>query len=279
MKNVYLVVEGVHDAAFIGRLLTKHAKLAQIKEQTKLPPGWQTFVDNFKWPTRNRQGVLDISRLAVPAPLFFGHPQHDLMVAVSNAEGIANLAARLESDLEQILLGKLVLDGVGVVLDSDEEDAQARLSKLLAELRARDVQIPIPDKPELGVVKHGKPRFGVFAMPSPTRKGTLEDLLLDCAQAVYPKLLTQAQGLVDRRSEFLQELEADETKLLENKPAGRKKATVGVMGAFLKPGKAIQNSIHDHRWVSKETLSLPQLAPLVTFLDALLDAAQGRRAV
>ena len=149
MKNVYLVVEGVHDAAFIGRLLTKHAKLAQIKEQTKLPPGWQTFVDNFGWPTRNRQGVLDISRLAVPAPLFFGHPQHDLMVAVSNAEGIANLAARLESDLEQILLGKLVLDGVGVVLDSDEEDAQARLSKLLAELRARDVQIPIPDKPEL----------------------------------------------------------------------------------------------------------------------------------
>ncbi len=273
MRHIYLVVEGVHDAAFIGRLLTKQAAMAQVQEAKQLPEGWQTFLDNFKWPTRTPKGERLISRLAVPAPLFYCRPKTmDLTVVVSNAEGIEKIAARMESDVEQILLGKLVLDGVGVVLDSDKEDAAARMSNLLAELRKLGVQVPIPDKPTLGTVEQGAPRLGVFAMPSPSRQGTLEDLLLDCAQSVYPKLLEEARSCVARHAEFLVDLESTEREAFD-KRAGAKKATLGVMGAFLKPGKAIQNSIQDHRWVSETTLRLPQLEPLVTFLDELLKAA------
>lgn len=45
------------------------------------------------------------------------------------------------------------------------------------------------------------------------------------------------------------------------------------MTAFLKPGKAIQASIEDHRWVGIETLALTRMTAIQQFLLSLIDDA------
>jgi hypothetical protein len=54
------------------------------------------------------------------------------------------------------------------------------------------------------------------------------------------------------------------------KPAGAKKATLGVMAAIFKPGTPTQVSLEANRWVCEQTQALPCLRPCFEFLKALL---------
>jgi len=44
---------------------------------------------------------------------------------------------------------------------------------------------------------------------------------------------------------------------------------VGCIANVLRPGKSVQVSIQDNRWVTAETLTLPSMAPLDQFLQDL----------
>lgn len=268
MRLVYLAAEGVHDVVFLGRLLKKQFGLAQVEDRAKLAEPWSPLLEHFGWPMKRRhqqREITDIKRLAVPAPVFF--QSAEVSVAISNAEGISKLVERISSDLEQYLRQQITLDAVGIFLDNDEQPPNERFAAVTKDLR-RDVP-ELPRAEKLGQVTQTSPRMGVFSMPNPESQGTLEDLLLDCAEHVYPSLAREAKQLVERREEFLAELETDERKELAA-PSGTKKATVAVMGAFLKPEKAIQASLQDHRWVSTQTIERPALTPLVGFLKMLL---------
>jgi hypothetical protein len=62
-----------------------------------------------------------------------------------------------------------------------------------------------------------------------------------------------------------------ETDLRElRKPAGRQKAVVSSIASVLKPGRAIQVSIQDNRWLSSRTLAEPKVALLRQFLRDLI---------
>ncbi len=106
-------------------------------------------------------------------------------------------------------------------------------------------------------------------MPDNQNAGTLESLLIECAQHVYPNLLQSAISHVNT-------VPGDGTLVLEdredfNKPAGRDKAIVGTIASVLRPGKAVQVSLQDNRWLHEGALKLARVRAVQTFLIDLLE--------
>ena len=95
---------------------------------------------------------------------------------------------------------------------------------------------------------------------------------MECAEFVYPSILQAARVLVDSAERHAPELLQEDLVELR-KPAGRKKATIASIAAVLKPGKAIQTSIQDNRWLEGPTLELPRIVALRGFLGELMGLA------
>lgn len=259
----YIVTEGVHDVAFLGRLLSVAHGASRIKKLEDLDDALRGWLGGFKWP--NRSGAhYDISRLAVPAPAFYRLATNEV-VALRNAQGLTEIGKTLEIDLEAFSRAQNGPEAIGVVLDSDDEPAEQRFAKLKTALEA--VKLPAP--PSLCAVSSGSPRVGVFALPEPGAAGTLEDVLLALGDAAYPELAAAARGYADQ---WRQKADAEPATLdwkELRKPAGAKKAMIGAMTAVLKPGKSTQVSLEDNRWVSEHTKALACLQPSLAFLSAL----------
>ncbi|MBK8215221.1 MAG: hypothetical protein IPK71_15895 [Myxococcales bacterium] len=257
------MTEGVHDVAFLGRLLSVAHGASRIKKLEDLDDALRGWLGGFKWP--NRSGAhYDISRLAVPAPAFYRLATNEV-VALRNAQGLTEIGKTLEIDLEAFSRAQNGPEAIGVVLDSDDEPAEQRFAKLKTALEA--VKLPAP--PSLCAVSSGSPRVGVFALPEPGAAGTLEDVLLALGDAAYPELAAAARGYADQ---WRQKADAEPATLdwkELRKPAGAKKAMIGAMTAVLKPGKSTQVSLEDNRWVSEHTKALACLQPSLAFLSAL----------
>jgi hypothetical protein len=54
-------------------------------------------------------------------------------------------------------------------------------------------------------------------------------------------------------------------------PAGRNKAMVGSIASILRPGRAIQVSLQDDRWLRDTALALPRVKAVQDFLLKLLE--------
>jgi hypothetical protein len=262
-KTLLLLVEGPHDLAFCARLLKCFA-FGRIQSHEALQreyPFWTRLVPE-RWPQKGDM----LARH--PVPMFFANPSGQ-SVAIINAEGLSKLAMRLGIDLAG--LNKLP-DAVAVLLDADDDgDPRQRHTRLLGEIAGRPEpeiqQLRFPLEP--GQVAAGIPRCGVFVMPDNRSIGTLEDLLLEAGSAAYPELNAAAESYV-QSVQALSELSPEDLKELR-KPAGLKKATVAAMSSILKPGKAIQVSIQDNRWLEENSLELPRIAEVTRFFRALLE--------
>ena len=259
----YIAVEGQHDAAFIGRLL-KDEGFRIVVQKKDLDPAYTRLVPT-DFPYED-----DLLR-RVPVPFFYQKANH--AVALHPAGGENQLASRAVIAVPQI---SGVVDSIGFILDADDKGSPAeRLGRLSASIANRSKAPGFALPSALGTIQSGPPRCGVFIMPDNVGHGTLEDLLLDCAGTQYGGLLAQAgsyvQGIDRTRlsKDDLAELDA---------PSGPKKARVGAIGAVLKPGKAIQNSIADHRWLEGMADQLPRIAAFREFLRDLLDERAGLRA-
>ncbi|MBK6808170.1 MAG: hypothetical protein IPG81_04565 [Sandaracinaceae bacterium] len=260
----YIVTEGVHDVAFLGRLLSVAHGATRIRTLEELDDALRVWLGGFKWPSKS--GIQhDIARLAVPAPIFFRLASGEV-VALRNAQGLTDIGRTLEIDLEAFSRAQHGPEAIGIVLDSDDEPAPARFAKLMTSLQA--MQLPAP--PSLGAMSSGSPRVGVFALPEPGVAGTLEDVLLALGDAAYPDLATAARGYVGQcKVRADAQPSASDWKELR-KPAGVKKATIGAMTSILKPGKSTQVSLEDNRWISEQTKTHACLQPCLEFLSALL---------
>lgn len=85
---------------------------------------------------------------------------------------------------------------------------------------------------------------------------------------MYGKALIAAEQLVDETLNGTMDIAKHEQKELRA-PAGKKKSTLAITSSLLKPGKAIQNSISDNRWIV-DALDEPLVALLNVFLTSLL---------
>lgn len=259
---VYLITEGVHDVAFLGRILVASLQFKRVTKEQELDQGWIRILPK-QWP---HNGSL---RPSVPAPAFFQNSQQGVSVAIANAEGIDNMSKRMIAHLGALQLDGVTPDAVGAILDADSAEPPVRRFTRMAGAFGK-AGLPSPSVIELVA---GTPRVGVFILPGGGESGTLEDLLLECAATVYPTLGCRAVRFVDGLDHAVPELmrgEMDEVK----KPAGRHKAVIAAMSAVLKPGKPIQATLEDHRWIENQTIVLPRIIAIKLFLEKLLGMPQ-----
>jgi hypothetical protein len=260
MHHVYFAVEGPHDVEFVGRFL-KLLGLKRVQHKPQLAPFWAPLLPT-SWPSP--LGSTDLLK-RVPVPVFFQN--QDVSVAIDSAIGDSQLlTSTLNTRSTVNQPGGAVLHAVGVVLDSDKEVSAEERFTTIAKGLAAD-KLPLASTP--GQVIAGPPRLGIFVLPDNASAGTLEDLLIECAERQYPALLESARTHIGAvKPEVPPYTKSDLEDFL--KPAGRQKSIVGSISSVLRPGKAIQTSIQDNRWVDGEALELPRMKMFRAFVEALL---------
>lgn len=254
MRRIYFVAEGPHDVEALGRLLsTLGAK--RVQSIDKLDPYWSRLVPRI-FPYEG-----DLLR-RVPVPVFFQADKFS--VAVHSAIGISEISKVTKASLAN--LDELPA-AVGVVVDADDRSASDVWNEILAGMSEYDFgQAP-------GQAGVSEPRAGVFVLPNNESHGTHETILLKCGEKVYPELIGGARDWIEKldpenNSIFVT---ANERKYFA-KPAGKIKAVVAAVASVLRPGRSVQVSIQDNRWLSDtEALSIPEVAALQAFVSELID--------
>ena len=253
-KYGYLVVEGPQDVEFVYRLLRPFG-LKRIQ--------WEDRLDSYMWPLvpRSFPHGGDLQK-RVPVPLFLQSPSH--AIAVHSAVGDSRLVETFEES--QIAINFNLMTGVGIILDTDHEiPAINRYNSIKAEMQAKG--FVLPGAP--GEVIAGPPRLGAYVLPDNHSVGNLEDLLIECAQAAYPNLLSSARSHVDAARNDAT-LEKGVGNNLTKTPIYNK-ALVGAIASVLRPGRAIQNSIQDNKWFRDGNLNIVRVKAVQDFLVNLLE--------
>ena len=249
VRYCYIVAEGIQDIEFLICLL-KSRGLRRVTRLSSLDPFWQPLVPKT-FPVDG-----DLMK-RVPVPVFLQNTE--LSVALHNAIGITRLSNTIEESLALIPASQI--SGIGLVLDADDEQTpQKRFEELISKLSPFGLSVPsVP-----GEVMKGSPRCGIFITPNNSESGTLENILLECAQVNYPDLINLSTNYV-YGIDATQLTNSDLKEL--NKPAGKNKAVVSCISSILRPGKALQVSIQDNRWIDEQTMALDSVKVVKIFLD------------
>jgi hypothetical protein len=243
-------VEGPHDLAFTAALL-KRAGLDRIRRKSIVDSFWHPIIPH-EFP------VKDDLVTRVPVPSFFQSDTHSIAVQLANGNRLAQAA-------EETLIEIAGLNSIGFILDADTEEPAVRFRKLAADL-LRLVSIALPPNP--GEISSGPPRTGAFIIPDNQSRGALEHLLIDCAEIAYPKLLETARTCIDPIAADPSAYGPDVASVVRES-AWKLKATVGHVANVLKPGRAMQNSIEDNRWVCDDSIAQTRIGAVDTFLRNL----------
>jgi hypothetical protein len=249
VRYCYIVAEGIQDIEFLICLL-KSRGLSRVTRLSSLDPFWKPLV-----PTTFP--VDDDMRKRVPVPFFLQNTE--LSVALHSARGITRLSDTVEESLALIPASQIF--GIGLVLDADDKQTpQERFEKLIPQLSLLGLSLPsLP-----GEVMKGSPRCGIFITPNNSDSGTLENILLECAQINYPDLLNLSTNYVSG-IDATQLTKSDLTEI--NKPAGKNKAVISSISSILRPGKTLQVSIEENRWIDEQTMVLDSVKLVKIFLD------------
>lgn len=256
-SRAYIAVEGPHDVELVAVLLALDG-FRRVQYRREVDAYWHPLIPTT-FPHR------DDLLARVPVPIFFRSGVRWLAIHATGGE--TNLVRKVEETLAVLSVPP---SSVGVVLDADTKKTPAeRFHGVATELGKLGLGLPTTP----GEVSPPPLRTGVYVLPDNMSAGTLENLLLECGGVVYPDLLGKARSYVGSVHASAPELEGDDMKPLE-RGAGRNKATIAAMASVLRPGRAIQNSIQDNRWLKDpHALALPRVAALRAFLLKLLDLA------
>jgi len=252
-RKLLLVVEGNHDEAFIAALLRKGHGFSAVTRLSQADPYWRATI-----PTTFPHD--DDLRRRMPVPYFY--TRADASLAIIVAVGESRLVNVVSDTLA--VLGEPTVDAIGVVLDADDRRS---VNERFASIREalRELQLTPGSMP--GEVGASAPNCGVYVLPDNVSRGTLEDILLECAGKNYRAALEAANALVDRVDP--RDYQGDDLREL-NKPAGKNKARIAAITAILKPGKTTQASISDNRWLGGDVSALDSVRKFEAFLNELL---------
>ena len=248
MRYAFFVVEGQHDIAAIGRILREIHGANIVEKEKDLNTFWERIVPR-KFP---KDGYL-LRRM--PVPTFF--ETSEISVAVHSAGGDTQLVNILKNTLEN--LDHEQLSAIGLFCDADTKNPAVRFKTLVSQIN---------DMPEFrtvvapGQVTTGMPHVGIYVFPDNENFGTLENVLLDCANVSYSSLLTSAKSYIGGVDEIYRRGwgRSDESKVV-----------VGCIANVLRPGKSNQVSIQDNDWICASTLTLPAVSILNKFIKELLE--------
>ena len=265
-KYGYLVVEGPHDVEFAYRLLSPFG-LNRVRYKTlhKDKPKEEVLDEKFHCLIPNYPGEEGDIQVRPPIPLFLQNQTHS--IAIHSAMGDDRLVELIEETNWKFKINSMI--GIGILLDSDKAvPAQKRYADVktkLANVLSQQLFI-LPD--DAGTIKKGFPNLGAFVLPDNQTAGTLEDLLIESAEQIYPCLLKIAKNYV---SDAKHNAGLRNSDLKELKNAGEKKAIVGAMANIMRPGKALQVSIQDNDWLKGKALEIERIQSAQNFLKTLFE--------
>ncbi len=242
MKYALLGVEGPHDQAAVGKLL----KIAGFRLFNGKPKHLDSFWGKLvpAYPPSSLYGRFNMPSIY----------QSDVYsVAIYQGEG-SNLTENLQDILATHAPYHQDIAAFGIVVDADETLPENKAKPFAHAFRSF-----FPDFPtQPGIVSAGTPKTGVYVLPDNVRQGTLDTLLVQCGNAVYPDLKSQAQAYLDH---------VDKRYTQHWRPFDKPKALVATMTSVLKPGATNTASIAQNAWIGPESLaSIPELAALQNFL-------------
>lgn len=249
MARSIAIVEGPHDAAFIGMELRRRG-FQQVDKLDEVDEFWRDLIPKV-FPAGLRLEHV------VRYPDIYSLPGTADSWAVVVAGGDARLLSELRATLE--ILDGSQLTGICVLADADDHPAAHRYSQLTNGLVALNNQhspggtesgtsglpgFPL-DIPAIGDVTKGKLRVGLYVLPDNNGSGTLDQLLLECAQTSFASIF---QGSIDFVDATDVAVAADERFKGLRKPSGKKKAAAGVIGNVLFPGSSLSVAIDRGNW-------------------------------
>jgi len=234
--------------------------LKRVQHQKELEPFLSPLIPREYPPKGDLQKRMS-------TPLFLQNNTH--AIAIHNAGGDSQLVNVIMDNMDGEVLEFKKMIGIGIFLDSDSQKSpQNRYDEIKTSLAEKSSQLFIlPD--EAGTIKKGLPNLGAFVLPDNQTAGTLEDLLLESAEQVYPELLKIARNYVSAAKENAN-LKSSELSELRN--AGTNKAIIGAMANIFKPGKSIQVSIQDNDWLKGKALAeVKRIQAVQIFLKTLFE--------
>jgi len=253
-KYGYLVVEGPHDVEFVYRLLSpfglKRVQLERDLDSNLLPLVPRVFPHNGELQKR------------VPVPLFLQSKSH--AIALHSAIGDSRLVDTVQENAN--IIDFTTLTGVGIIFDSDEVSSAGE-RYIAIKKGLGDKGFKLPSSP--GAIETGPPHFGAFVLPDNVSVGNLEDLLIECADVAYPNLLISAKCHVQAAIDGSRCYPSDGADL--SKRSFYNKAVVGAIASVLRPGKAIQASIQDNKWLKGASMKIARVKAVQDFLVSLFE--------
>ncbi|MEI8094511.1 MAG: DUF3226 domain-containing protein [Spirochaetales bacterium] len=245
MKSTLILVEGVHDAEVVGKVLRENG-FSQVRVKSEVNSIWEILIPK-KFPVNDDL----LERVSVP----FFYDSTDSTVAVRVCNSVSKVEA-VYKDLRDTIYPRFSgIDSIFVIVDSDKKSETEVRKSLVTSL-----SFPTPGK---GVATAGGKAYGLFVVPNNSSQGTMESILTACGELNYPDLLENARKFVDT----VDRAKLDSSDLQEiGKPFGREKAIIGVAANFLKPGKSVVASISDNRWISSSSIEATQLSVLKEYI-------------
>ena len=268
MRVYLLAVEGVHDIAFVQRILEVF-EFVQKRLFGEIPKNLSGLVPR-DFPSNNEK---DLTK-RVDVPHF--HVKNDHWIVVVGAGGDSGIVDVLSRGLWKLSDAKTSPASVGLILDADDSEPNEQLQKRSTEWTKKAVDneslasYSFPSS--LGISSTGQCPFGVFVMPDNVSKGSLENILLAQAKKEYPVLHGKADAFIQDIKVTADAIPADSELTRDGRHEG--KAILHAMTSVLKPGKTLQASIskRTHRWVPAQPDLFPaHFQPLVSFLKQLLE--------
>ena len=280
MKYSFIATEGIQDVAFISKILKELGFVREryirilgnpLREDADVKPDQQILVDEF-WlkllPKPGSVGMYGDFTRGVQLPWFWNNEKMDIAVAVQGLGGLPRFFDCLRDNFNCISPTELF--SIGIILDADSNKTPTEtFNEFILDIKKKVPSVSnVPDT--LGVIAGNNPKVGLFIFPNNVDMGTVEDLLLDCAAEVYPNVKKHIENFIDNESEWFRDLEGKENKELQ-KPAGKQKLAVAGISSVMKPGRAVQNTIEDFRWLCNDTMEIDRIKQFVDFLKELLD--------
>jgi hypothetical protein len=275
MEYFLSIVEGPHDAAFVGILL-KELGYDKIDRLDGVDPYWRVLIPTV-FPAGPR-----LEHVVRYPDMYIIRGDRPRSFAVSVACGDSRLLSELRASLE--ILDASTLSGVLIVADADDFAADRRFDQLLEGLVAlnRSHQAGGPEGGVAGVagfpltlpairgeVAGGSPRVGIFVLPNNEDPGTLDAVLLECAMTSLPEFVQPSMEAVAAVDAAIGPEDARLKSL--RKPSGRSKAAAAIIGNLLYPGSPMSTCIERGPWLRHLTGQEIQITVFRNFLRAFLE--------
>ncbi len=261
-----LLVEGQQDVLFLSRLF-QELGYRYVNNIEEVPERWSIFINERRKSEHHAKIIAGKSGLMLHE-LFEGACllNKDQSIVIQAVGGKREKFQTKLNAIDGQLDGTLrSLNAIGLFPDADD-NLRGALESSQNYLSACGVA-----PPQFNGICGEELRVGIFVFPNGHDDGGLEEILLECAEIVYPKLLKGAQRFVEEVVKQKASYSEEDMKEL-NTPQGPAKAIVGCISSVLTPGSTIQVSLRNNRWVSAESVNsaeAPRVAALKTFLQQL----------